>query len=54
MAARTRDVIERELAEARGDLSRLQARTSAGTSMADERAALERVVALQEELDQLQ
>lgn len=54
MATRAREIVERELAEARGDLSRLQARGGAGTSPADERTALQRVVALQEELDQLQ
>lgn len=49
MTSRSRDVIERDLAEARGDLSRLQARGE--ESSADARAALQRVVALQEELD---
>ena len=52
MANRSRESIEQELAEARGDLSRLQARdASAEAESADTRAALQRVIALQEELD---
>jgi hypothetical protein len=49
MTNRPRDAIERELAEARGDLSRLQSRSD--SSSADARAALQRVLALQDELD---
>ncbi len=52
MTNRTRDVVERELAEARGDLARLQARTD--NTSADARAALQRVIALQDELEQFE
>lgn len=51
MASRPRHVIQQELAEARGDLSRLQGRGEG--SSANARAALERVIALQAELDKL-
>lgn len=51
MTNRSHNVVQQELAEARGDLSRLQAK---GPSNAlDARAALERVIALQKELDGL-
>jgi hypothetical protein len=51
MTSRPRQIIQGELAEARGDLSRLQ--RSGEASSANARAALERVIALQQELDSL-
>ena len=54
MTNRSRNVVQQELAEARGDLSRLQATgASNDPPSADSRAALERVIALQKELDGL-
>ena len=54
MTNRSRNVVQQELAEARGDLSRLQTTgASNDPPSADARAALERVIALQKELDGL-